>query len=175
MTLHSCFQPAFLTPDPAPLQSLALANNTGSRRVTHRPGDSVAELSGAEGTEAVRGDLTTKLHLHWWLIHSYSNRTQPLARRSQPGQPSPPAWRNAPCGRWCSSTLDSSGTGRMGSSVGQAPLGRLTNVVVPLSSWFCPAHFGLMPQERSGTTSAAARVPCFRKKEGDMMLGMVVR
>ena len=36
-------------------------------------------------------------------------------------------------------------------------VGRLTNIVVPLSSWFCPAHFGLMSQERSGTTSAAVR------------------
>ena len=52
---------------------------------------------------------------------------------------------------------------------------RLTNVVVPLNSWFCPAHFGLMSQEGSGTTSAAARDACFRKKEGDMMLDMVVR
>ena len=41
----------------------------------------------------------------------------------------------------------------MGSSV----VGRLTNVAVPLNSWFCPALFGLMSQERSETTSAAAR------------------
>ena len=115
--------------------------------------DSVAELSGAEVTEAVRGDLTTKLHLRWWLIYNYSNRIQSFARCSQPGQPSPPTWRNAPHGRWYSSTLDGSGTGRMGSSV----VGRLTNVVVPLDSWFCPAHFSPMSQERSGTISAAAR------------------
>ena len=42
---------------------------------------------------------------------------------------------------------------KMGSSV----VGRLTNVVVPFNSWFGPAHFDLMSQERSGTTSAAAR------------------
>ena len=41
----------------------------------------------------------------------------------------------------------------MGSSV----VGRLTNVVVPFNSWFCPAQFGLMSQERSGATSASAR------------------
>ena len=41
----------------------------------------------------------------------------------------------------------------MGSSV----VGRLTNVAVSLNSWFCPVHFGPMSQERSGTTSAAAR------------------
>ena len=62
--------------------------------------------------------------------------------------------------------------------MGSSFVGRLTNVV-PFNSWFCPAHFGLMSQERSGTTSASCErctvVPCFRKKEGDMMLGMVVR
>ena len=109
--------------------------------------DSVAELS---GTEAVRRNLTTKLHLHWWLIYNYSNRIRSLARRPQPGQPSLPTPRNAPRGCWCSSTLD--GSWRIGSSV----VGRLTNVAVPLNSWFCPAHFGLMFQERSETTSAAA-------------------
>ena len=36
-------------------------------------------------------------------------------------------------------------------------VGRLTNVVVPFNSWFGPALFGLMSQERSGTTSASAR------------------
>ncbi len=41
----------------------------------------------------------------------------------------------------------------MGSSV----VGRLTNVVVPFNSWFFQAHFGLMSQERSGTTSASTR------------------
>ena len=45
--LHSCFQPASLTPH----QNLALASRIGSRRVTHWPGDSVEELSG--GTETV--------------------------------------------------------------------------------------------------------------------------
>ena len=92
---------------------------------------SVADLS---GTEAVQGDLTTELHLHWWLLYNYSNRI----RRLQPRQPSPPTSRNAPRGRWCSSTLD--GSWRMGSSV----VGRLTNVVVPFNSWFFQAHFGLM-------------------------------
>ena len=42
----------------------------------------------------------------------------------------------------------------MGSSV----VDRLTNVVVSLrNSWFGPAHFDLMFQERSGATSASAR------------------
>ena len=41
----------------------------------------------------------------------------------------------------------------MGSSV----VGKLTNVVVPLNSCFCLAHFGVMSEERSGTPSAAAR------------------
>ena len=40
---------------------------------------------------------------------------------------------------------------------GTSVVGRLTNVVVPVSSWFCPSHFGLMSQERSGTTSVSAR------------------
>ena len=51
----------------------------------------------------------------------------------------------------CSSTLN--GSWRMGSPV----VGRLTNVALPLNSWFFPAHFGLLSQERSGTTSASAR------------------
>ena len=41
----------------------------------------------------------------------------------------------------------------MGSSV----VGRLTNVVVPLNSWFYPAHFSPMSQERPGTISASTR------------------
>ena len=56
------------TPHPTTLQKRALASRIGSR-VTDRPGDSVAELSGGtrgsvaelSGTEAVRGDLTTGL------------------------------------------------------------------------------------------------------------------
>ena len=87
----------------------------------------------------------------WLTCSSYSNRIQSLARCSQPGQPSPPTPRNAPSERRCSSTLD--GSWRMESSV----VGRLTNVVVPLNSWFGPAHFDLMSQERSGATSASAR------------------
>ena len=60
-------------------------------------------------TEAVRVNLATELHLHWWLTcNNYSNRIQSLARCSQPGQPNPPTWRNAPRGRWYSSTLDGS-------------------------------------------------------------------
>ena len=64
--------------------------------------------------------------------------------------------------------------------MGSPVVGRLTNVVVPVKSWFFPAHFGLKSQERSGTTSAAARGALWchalgkRKKEGDMMLGIVV-
>ena len=98
---------------------------------------------------------------------------------THPPPPSPPTPRNAPCKHWYSSTLNCSW--RMGSSI----VGRLTNVVVPLSSWLYPAHFGLMSwrrfmmiwatkamrapwsyrglvstgppcTERSGTTSAAA-------------------
>ena len=42
---------------------------------------------------------------------------------------------------------------KMGSSV----VGRLTNVALPVNSWFGPAHFGLMSQERSGATSASTR------------------
>jgi len=50
VTLHSCFQPASLTPHPAPLHNLALAIRVGSMRVTHHPGDSVEELSGCTET-----------------------------------------------------------------------------------------------------------------------------
>ena len=172
MTLHPCFQPAFpQLPTPLPYKSwrlragLEVEESWPTRRQCsgavwrHRQTverscrgalDSVAELS---GTEAVRGDLTTELHLHWWLTcNSYSNRIQSFARCLQPRQLSSPTPRNAPLGRWCSSTLDSSW--RMGSSV----VGRLTNVVISLrNSRFGPAHFDLMSQERSGTTSAAAR------------------
>ena len=77
--LPTCFPS---TPHPTPLQKLALASRIGSRRVTNQeteerscleaPADSGEELSGGtgdsvaelSGTEAVRGDLTTELHLH---------------------------------------------------------------------------------------------------------------
>ena len=55
------------SPTRSPTKSGAVTR-IGSRRVTRRPGDSVKELSGAEGTEAVRGDLTTKLRLHCFLV-----------------------------------------------------------------------------------------------------------
>ena len=137
------------------------------RRAVWKHWYSVEELSGAEGTETVRRDLTTKLHLQWWLIYNFNNMIQSLPRCSQPGQTSPPTQRNTSRGHWCSSTLDGSRTGRMGSSV----VGRLTNVVVPFNSRFCLAHFGLMSQERSGSTSAAARDALWCHA----LLGMVVR
>ena len=97
-----------------------------------------------------------------------ASRIQSFARCLQPRQPSPPTWRNAPCRRWCSSTLD--GSWRMGSSV----VGRLTNVALPVNSWFGPAHFGLMSQERSGTTSARGALWCHalgkRKRTGKKRL-----
>ena len=172
VALHPCFQPASLNYSPSPLPckswrlraGLEVEESWPTRRQCsgavwrHRhtverscrgPLGSVAELS---GTEAVRGDLSTELHLHWWLTcNNYSNRIQSFARCLQPRQPSLPTWRNAPRGRWCSSTLD--GSWRMGSSV----VGRLTNVVVPVSNWFFPAHCGLMSQERSGATPASTR------------------
>ena len=40
---------------------------------------------------------------------------------------------------------------------GSSVVGRLTSVVVPFNSWFGPAHFDLMSQERSGATSASTR------------------
>ena len=40
---------------------------------------------------------------------------------------------------------------------GSSVVGRLTSVVVPFNSWFGPAHFKLMSQERSGATSASTR------------------
>ena len=172
MALHSCFQPAFpQLPTPLPYKPGA-ASRIGNRRVTHRPGDSVEELSGGTGgsveelsggTESVRGDLTTELHLLWWLVYNYSNRIQSLARRPQPGQPSPPTSRNAPRWRWCSSTLD--GSSRMDP---QSWAGWPT-------SWY-PWTAGSsqltsvdVPGEVRGYISICERctmVPCFRKKEG---------
>ena len=46
--LPTCFPS---TPHPTPLQKLALASRIGSRRVAHRPGDSVQELSGGTGRQ----------------------------------------------------------------------------------------------------------------------------
>ena len=168
MTLHPCFQPASLTPHPAPLQNLALRSGLEVEE-SHRPGDSVEELSGAEDTEAVRGDLTTELHLHWWLTcNNYSNRIQSLARRSQPGQPSPPTWRNASCARWCSSTLGGSW------SMDQADQRRGTLEQLILPSSFRP-DVSKEARDYISSCERCTAVPCFRKKEGDMMIDMVVR
>ena len=79
----------------------------------------------------------------WLTCSSYSSEIQSLARCSQPGQPSPPTPRNAPCEHWCSSTLDYSE--RRGYSI----VGKLTSGGVLSSSWFFPAHFGLMSWRRS--------------------------
>ena len=101
MALHSCFQPASpSTPHTTPLQNLAFVSRIGSRRVTDWPGDSVAELSGGTGrqwrgavgrywdsvaelfgTEAVRGNLTTELHLHccWFTTTATGSSPSPGA------------------------------------------------------------------------------------------------
>ena len=158
------------TPHPTPLQNLALLSRIGSRRVTHQPGDSVEELSEGTGRQC-----SGAVWRHWGqcsgtVWHGGSSRgpdhrtsptlmadLQQLQQQKQALRPVLAAWPARSSNikerstRWCSSTLD--GTWRMGSSV----VGRLTNVVVPLNSWFGPAHFGLMSQEKWETTSAAAR------------------
>ena len=170
MALHPCFQPAFpLLPTPLPYKSWRCEQDW-KYKSHNQPGDGVAELSGGTGRQC-RGAVWRHwgqcngavlhwgssrgpdhwAHLHWWLIYNYSNRIQSFVRCSQPRQPSSPTPRNAPLGRWCSSTLN--GSWRMGSPI----MGRLTNIVVPVNSWFFPAHFGLTSQERSGATSASAR------------------
>ena len=70
----------------------------------------------------------------WLTCSSYSNEIQSLTRCSQPGQPSPPIPRNAPCEHWCSSTLAYSQ--RRGYSVGRLTSGGVlslnwTNVCSP--------------------------------------------
>ena len=98
MTLHSCFKPASLNSPTRSPKKTGAAIRIRSRRDTHRSGDGVEELSGGTGRQcrgAVRHwgsprDLTTELHLHWWLICNYSNRIQSFALCSQPRQPSPP-------------------------------------------------------------------------------------
>ena len=165
MTLHPCFQPASLNSPPHSPTKAGATIRIGSRRVTNQetvwrssleaPADSGEELSGGtgdsvaelSGTEPVRGDLTTELHLHRWLLYNYSNRI----RRLQPRQPA----------------LQHQGTLNVRALVQQYPrrflengssvVGRLTRVVVPFNSWFGPAHFDLMSQERSGATSASTR------------------
>ena len=191
MALHPCFQPAFPhLPIPTPLQKLALASRIRSRRVTptrrqccgavwrHRQTverscwgalGNAAELS---GTEAVRGDLTTELHLHWWLTcNNYSNRIQSFARCSQPGQPGfqhqgtlhahvgaavplmvpeewdPPSWAGWPT-LWYPWTADSA----------------------QLNSARCPREV----RNYISICERCTVVPCFREKGGNMMLGMVV-
>ena len=167
--LPTCFPQL---PIPAPLQNLAFASRIGSRRVAHQPGDSVAELSGGTGRQcrgavgrhwgqcsrAVRHWGSSRgpdhrAHLHWWLTcNNYSNRIQSFTQCLQPQQPRPMTSRNAPRGRWCSSTLD--GSWRMGSPV----VGRLTNVVVPFNSWFFPAQFG--PMSKRGQELHLREVHC---------------
>ena len=56
--LPTCFPS---TPHTTPLQNLALASRIGSRRVTHRAGDSVEELSGGTGRQWRRGAVWR----HW--------------------------------------------------------------------------------------------------------------
>ena len=102
MALHPCCQPASI----------------GSRRVTHQPGDSVAELSGGTGrqcrgavrrhwdsgaelfgTEAVRGGPDHRASPTLMAELQQLQQRDPVLG-PQPGQPSPLTPRNAPHGRW---------------------------------------------------------------------------
>ena len=179
--LSTCFPPL---PIPTPLQTWRLRAGRLCRGAVwrHRQTverscrghwDSVEELSG--GTDAVRGDLTTELHLHWWLTcNNYSNRIQSFARCSQPGQLNSPTPRNAPLSR---------------ALVQQYPRRFLKNGIFRRgqADQRCSTHEQLVlpsslrpdvPREIRGYISIYERctvVPCFREREGDMMLGMVVR
>ena len=158
MALHSCFQPAspqLTTPLPYKIWRLRAGleveeshtdQETVLRGCLEAPADSGEELLG--GTGQCRGAVW-----HGGSSRGPDHRASPtlMADLQQLQQQDPvlrpvlaawparpPTSRNAPRGRWCSSTRD--GSWRMGSSV----VGRLTNIVVPVNSWFCPAQFGPM-------------------------------
>ena len=192
MTLHPCFQPASLNSPPTPLQNLALLSRIGSRRVTHQPGDSVEELS--EGTGRQCSGVVWR---HWGqcsgtVWHGGSStrpdhRTSPtlmadlqqLQQQEQALRPVLAAWPAM------SSNIKERSTRALVQQYprrylkngilccGQADQcrGTLEQLIRPSALW--PD----VPREVRDYISSCERctvVPSFRKKEGDMMLGMVV-
>ena len=180
MTLHSCFQPASLLPTPLPCKPGA-AIRTGSRRVTHRPGDSVEELSRGTGTVQRSCPALRQSEGTWPPSFTYID-----------GWFTATATGSSPWPGVCSlasQTLQYQGTlhAGVGAAVpstfpevwilrrGQADQRRdtLEQLVLPssLPAW-CPKRGQGLHQQGCEKCTV---VPCFRKKEGDMMLGMVVR
>ena len=109
---------------------------------TWTPATTVNKQPASAGTLGEKG--LPAQHTTFNTLDNWGHKTPTQSKRKRTG-------KKRYCRRWCSSTLD--GSWRMGSSV----VGRLTNIAIPVNSWVCPSHFGLMSQERSGTTSASAR------------------
>ena len=167
------------TPHPHSPTKAGAASRIGSRRVTHWPGNSVAELS--EGTaRQCRGavwrqwdsvaELSGTEAVQWGPDHRASPTLRQLEGTWPPSFTYTDGWSAtatatgySPLPGACS--LDSQallhqgmlhvdGSWRMGSSV----MGRLTNVVVPLNSWFSPAQFG--PMSKRGQELHLQEVHC---------------
>ena len=153
LTVHSCFQPASLTPHPAPLQSLAAASRIGSRRVTHRPLEELIADLQLQQQDPVLGPA---LALTARSAPKPSNTKERSTRALVPQYPRRFLLKNGILRR------------------GQADQrrGALEQLILPSS--LGPD----VPREVRDNISRCQRctaVPCFRKKERDMMLGMVVR
>ena len=102
---------------------------------------------------------------NWWLIYNDSNRIQSLARCSQPGQPNPSTCLQQYPRRFLLKN------GILHRRRADQRRGTLEQLVLPSS--LRPD----VPREDRDYINHCERctvVPCFRKKKGDMILGMVV-
>ena len=179
------------TPHTTPLQKLALASRIGSRRVAHRPGDSVEELSGGTGRQC-RGavwrhwdsvaELSGTEAVRWGPDHRASPTLmadlQQLQQQDPVLRPVLAAWTAKLSDTMERSTLAlvqqysrrflKNGILRCGQA--DQRRGTLQQLILPSS--LRPD----VPREvRNYICERCTVVPFFRKKEGDMMLGMVVR
>ena len=188
--LPTCFPQL---PTPLPTKAGA-ATRIGSRRVTHRPGDSVEELSGGTGDSVA--ELSGTEAVRWGPDHQASptlrqfEGTWPLSFTYTDGwSATATATGSSPLPSACS--LNSQALQHEGML--HAGVGAAVPSTIPeewdLPSWagwptsWCPSTAGSSqlnsarcPKEvRNYICKRCTMVPCFGKKEGDIILGMVVR
>ena len=170
------------TPHPTPLQNLALASRIGSRRVTYRPGDSVEDLSGGTGRQCsgtVQHWVSSRGPDHRALSTLMADLQQlqqqdPVLHPVLAARPAKPSNIKEHSTRALVQQYPRRFLKNGISHRGQADqrCGTSEQLVLPSSLW--PD----VPREVRDYNIICKRctvVPCFREKEGNMMLGMVIQ
>ena len=151
--MASCFQPAFpqLPTLPLPYKPGA-AIRVGSRR------DTATRRQCRGAVWRHWGQCRRAVGRHWVSSRGPDHRASPtlmadlqLQQQDPVLGPAPAAWPAKPSNmKECSTLALVQQYPRRFLKNGSSVVGRLTNVVVPVNSWFVPAHFGRCPRRGQG-------------------------